>query len=90
MNDSMNLESVFRHLHDAGIKCGLMVEPGVGISAWIEYGDRTERVTFYPHLEGDILTWQGTTDVARWVHDTALRLYPDGPHAQLTMGAVHA
>src|SRR5882757_11171028 len=42
------LESVLQGLHDSEIRCGIQNEPPAGgITAWIDYGSRTEKATFY-------------------------------------------
>jgi hypothetical protein len=42
------LERVLQGLHDSEIRCGIQNEPPAGgITAWIDYGDRTEKATFY-------------------------------------------
>ena len=38
------LESVLQGLHDSEIRCGIQNEPPAGgITAWIDYGSRTEK-----------------------------------------------
>jgi hypothetical protein len=40
-----SLESVIQGLHDSEIRCGIQNEPPAGgITAWIDYGSRTERL----------------------------------------------
>jgi hypothetical protein len=48
------LEVVLQGLHDSEIRCGIRNEPPAGgITAWIDYGDRTEKATFYGTMVGD-------------------------------------
>ena len=48
------LESVLQGLHDSEIRCGIQNEPPAGgITAWIDYGSRTEKATFYGTIVGD-------------------------------------
>jgi hypothetical protein len=48
------LEVVLQGLHDSEIRCGIQNEPPAGgITAWIDYGDRTEKATFYGTVVGD-------------------------------------
>ena len=42
------LEVVLQGLHESEIRCGIQNEPPAGgITAWIDYGSRTEKATFY-------------------------------------------
>jgi hypothetical protein len=48
------LERVLQGLHDSEIRCGIHNEPpAVGITAWIDFGSRTERATFYGTIVGE-------------------------------------
>jgi hypothetical protein len=47
------LERVLQGLHDSEIRCGIQNEPPAGgITAWIDYGSRTEKATFYGTIVG--------------------------------------
>jgi hypothetical protein len=53
-----SLESVIQGLHDSEIRCGSQNEPPAGgITAWIDYGSRTEKATFYGTIVGDRQVW---------------------------------
>ena len=53
-----------------------------GINAWIDYGSRTEKATFYGTIVGDQQVWPAADRIAAWMHKTALRLFPDSPYAK--------
>jgi hypothetical protein len=53
-----------------------------GIIAWIDYGGRTEKATFYGIIVGDRQVWPAADRMAAWLHETALRLFPDSPYAK--------
>jgi hypothetical protein len=53
-----------------------------GITAWIDYGSRTEKATFYGTIVGDRQVWPAADRIAAWMHETALRLFPDSPYAK--------
>jgi hypothetical protein len=47
------LEVVLQGLHESEIRCGIQNEPPAGgITAWIDYGSRTEKATFYGTIVG--------------------------------------
>jgi hypothetical protein len=72
-----------KDLHDSEIRCGIQNEPPAGgITAWIDYGSRTEKATFYGTLVGDRQVWPAADRIAAWLHETALRLFPDSPYAK--------
>jgi hypothetical protein len=72
------LERVLQGLHDSEIRCGIQNEPPAGgITAWIDFGSRTEKATFYGTIVGDQQVWPAADRIAAWLHETALRLFPD-------------
>src|SRR5471030_1878455 len=76
------LEVVLQGLHDSEIRCGIQNEPPAGgITAWIAFGSKTEKATFYGTIVGGQQVWPAA-GIAAWMHETALRLYPDSPYAQ--------
>jgi hypothetical protein len=76
---------VLQGLHDSEIRCGIQNEPPAGgITAWIDYGSRTEKATFYGSIVGDRQVWPAADRIAAWMHETALRLFPDSPYAKST------
>jgi hypothetical protein len=77
------LERVLQGLHESEIRCGIQNEPPAGgITAWIDYGSRTEKATFYGTIVGDRQVWPAADRIAAWLHETALRLFPDSPYAK--------
>jgi hypothetical protein len=47
------LEVVLQGLHESEIRCGIKNEPPAGgITAWIDFGSRTEKATFYGTIVG--------------------------------------
>jgi hypothetical protein len=77
------LEVVLQSLHDSEIRCGIQNEPPAGgITAWIDFGSRTEKATFYGTIVGDQQVWPTADRIAAWMHETVLRLFPDSPYAK--------
>jgi hypothetical protein len=77
------LETVLKGLHDSDIRCGLQNDPPAGgITAWIDTGRWIERETFYGTMFGDQRVWPAAERVAAWMHETAMRLFPDSPYAK--------
>jgi hypothetical protein len=60
--------------------------PAGGITAWIDFGSRTEKATFYGTIVGDRQVWPAADRIAAWMHETALRLFPDSPYAKSHTG----
>jgi hypothetical protein len=77
------LERILQGLHDSEIRCGIQNDPPAGgITVWIDYGSRTEKATFYGTIVGDRQVWPAADRIAAWLHETALRLFPDSPYAK--------
>ena len=52
------LEVVLQGLHESEIRYGIQNEPPAGgITAWIDFGSRTEKATFYGTIVGDRQVW---------------------------------
>jgi hypothetical protein len=65
------------------IRCGIQNEPPAGgITACKDFGSRTEKATFYGTIVDDRQVWPAADRVAAWLHETALRLFPDSPYAK--------
>ena len=80
------LEVVLQSLYDSEIRCGIQNEPpSGGITAWIDFGSKTEKATFSGTVVGDRQVWPAN-DIAAWMHETALRLFPDSPYAKAQGG----
>jgi hypothetical protein len=68
------LEVVLQGLHDSEIRCGIRNDPPAGgITAWIDYGDRTERATFYGTIVGDRQVWPAADRIAARRYHTSSR-----------------
>ena len=54
------LERVLQGLHDSEIRCGIHQNERLagGINAWINYGRRTAKATFYGTIVGSRQVWQ--------------------------------
>jgi hypothetical protein len=77
----LNLETVLKELQSCGINCGVATAPPSHIGAWFEVdGRRTRQALFYGEPDHDTSTAQ-SDDIARWLHDTVLELYPDCAYA---------
>jgi hypothetical protein len=77
------LEVELQDLHDSEIRCGIQNEPPAGgITASIDYGSRTEKAIFYGTIVGDWQIWPSPDCIAAWMHETALRLFPDCRYAK--------
>ena len=68
------LERVLHGLHESEIRWGVQNEPPAGgITAWIEFGSRTEKATFYGTIVGDRQVWPAAHRIAAWMHEIALQ-----------------
>jgi hypothetical protein len=77
------LEVVLQGLHASDIRCGIQNDPPAGgITAWIDFGSRTEKATFYGAIIGDQQIWPAADRIAAWMHETALRRFPYSPYAK--------
>src|SRR5258708_29422488 len=71
------LEVVLQGLHESEIRCGIKNEPPAGgITAWIDYGSRTEKATFYGTIVGDRQVWPAANCIAAWMPDAPVPLFP--------------
>src|ERR1700738_5104738 len=65
------LEVALQGLHESEIRCGIQNEPPAGgITAWIDYGSRTEKATFCGTIVGDQQVWLAADRIAAWMHET--------------------
>jgi len=76
----LSLEIVLQRLHDSGINAGLQSFCWCGITAWI--GDPVNGKRIEGTLDDHDLGWRRPGTVARWLHATALRLYPKSAYAK--------
>jgi hypothetical protein len=76
------LEVLLQGLYDSEIRCGIQNEPPAGgITAWIDFGSKTEKATFYGTIVGARQVWPAAS-IAAWLYETALRLFPDSLYAK--------
>jgi hypothetical protein len=78
----MTLDDAIAPLYAREINCGGETCWDGGITAWIDFGSRTEKATFYGTIVGDQQVWPAADRIAAWMHETALRLFPDSPYAK--------
>ena len=77
------MEVVLQDLHESEIRCGIQNEPPAGgITAWIDYGGRTEKATFYGTIVGDKEVWPAAGRIAAWLRETGWRFFPNSPYAR--------
>jgi hypothetical protein len=81
----LSLERVLQRLHDSGINAGLQSFCFTGLTAWI--GDPRNGQEIEADLSPEKPGWGLDGSVAQWLHETALRLYPDSEYARLHAGA---
>ena len=75
----VNLERVLEGLHRSEIQSGTHNDPPTGcVSAWIDSGSHIKMATSYGTIEGE----RDDGRLACWLHETALRLYPDSNYAR--------
>ena len=75
----VNLECVLEGLHRSEIQSGTHNDPPTGcVSAWIDSGSHIKMATSYDTIEGH----RKDGRLASWLHETALRLYPDSKYAK--------
>lgn len=75
-----SLQQVLRELHDSEINVGLQSFAWCGLRVWI--GDQLNGLEAEATLEPKDATWADDDAVARWLHETALRLFPESDHAR--------
>ncbi len=77
MGNGLDLETVIRGLHSSVIRVGLQTF-SEGIMVWVS--DRLHRIRAEPVFDNaNPLTIEDS--VARWMHSTVLRLFPDSKYA---------
>jgi hypothetical protein len=78
-----DLEHILHQLHDSEINAGVQTFFDAGMRVWI--GDEFNGIraeTAINRTRSARLKWPGGLTAARWLHETALRLYPDSRYAQ--------
>jgi hypothetical protein len=80
-----DVEHILRQLHDSEIKAGVQTFFDAGMRIWI--GDEVNGVlaeTTIDRTDGFVAPreWQEGDSAVSWLHETALRLYPDSTYAK--------
>ena len=77
------LERVLQQLHDSEINTGVQTFYDAGMRVWI--GDELNGIqaeTTINRTAAARLKWPDGLTAAGWLHETALRLYPDSKYAK--------
>jgi hypothetical protein len=78
-----DLESVLQQLHDSEINAGVQMFFDAGTRVWI--GDEINGIraeTTINRTAAARLKWPEGLSAASWLHETALRIFPDSPYAK--------
>jgi hypothetical protein len=78
-----SLERVLQGLHDSEINAGVQTFYDAGMRVWI--GDEMNGIkakTVINRTPAARLKWPEGLTAASWLHETALRLYPDSNYAK--------
>jgi hypothetical protein len=78
-----DLEHILQQLHDSEINAGAQTFYDVGMRVWI--GDEANGIkaeTTINRTAAARLKWPEGFTAASWLHETALRLYPDSKYAK--------
>ena len=78
-----DLEHILQQLHDSEINAGVQTFFDAGMRIWI--GDEANGIqaeTTINRTAAARLKWPEGHSAASWLHETALRLYPDSKYAK--------
>jgi hypothetical protein len=78
-----DVERILQQLHDSEINAGMQTFYDAGMRLWI--GDEANGIqaeTTINRTAADRLKWPEGLTAASWLHETALRLYPDSKYAK--------
>ena len=78
-----DLERILQQLHDSEINAGVQTFFNAGMRVWI--GDEMNGIlaqTVINRTAAARLKWPEGLSAASWLHETALRLYPDSKYAK--------
>ena len=78
-----DLEHILQQLHDSEINAGVQTFYGAGMRVWI--GDEANGIQAEATIKRTAaarLKWPEGITAASWLHETALRLYPDSQYAK--------
>ena len=76
----LSLQEVIARLHDSEINVGLQSFALCGLQVWI--GDPLSGKAAEGSIETEDPGWLNEGSVALWLHETALRLYPESQYAR--------
>jgi hypothetical protein len=79
-----DVERILQQLHDSEINAGMQTFYDAGMRLWI--GDEANGIqaeTTINRTAADRLKWPEGLTAASWLHETALRLYPDSKIANM-------
>lgn len=82
--DKLSLERVIKSLHESEINTGLQSFSDCGLRAWI--GDELNGIEASGAVGERDPGWDSFSAVARWLHRTAIRLYPESKYAKEAAG----
>jgi hypothetical protein len=75
-----DLQRVIAELHDSELNVGMQTFFDAGVRIWFgdEMNGREAEATLTPRQEA----WRDDASLAHWLHETALRLFPESDYAQ--------
>ena len=79
---ALSLERVLRELHDSQINAGLQTVYDDGMQVWISDQMNSRRAETSISRQGVPGAWPEEGLAARWLHETALSMFPDSAYAK--------
>ena len=79
---TLSLERVLRDLHDSQINAGLQTFYDDGMQVWISDQMNSRKAETSISRKGVPGTWPEEGLAARWLHETALSMFPDSAYAK--------
>ena len=79
---AFSLERVLRELHDSQINAGLQTFYDDGMQVWISDQMNSRRAETSISRQGVPGAWPEEGLAARWLHETALSMFPDSAYAK--------
>jgi hypothetical protein len=85
----LELERILQQLHDSKINAGVQTFYDAGMRVWI--GDESNGIQSETTINrtsnfADPREWPDGVTAASWLHEVALRLYPDSKYAKAHSG----
>jgi hypothetical protein len=81
--ESSHLEHILQQLHDSEINAGVQTFYDAGMRVWI--GDEANGIQAEATINRTAaarLKWPEGITAASWLHETAMRLFPDSPYVK--------